>query len=143
MLRHILIVLALGGLLQGCAGISAEQVASDELDATDEEMLQRHQLSQIQLEIEELALRATCTIDAQCQTIGVGTRPCGGAEYYYAYSQGETDMTTLLELVSKYNQIQKKLPVKSAEMAECYHLSDPGARCVDRRCMINFVPFGK
>lgn len=127
-------ILGLALLVSGCAGLdeewmNAEDRKPDSVSRVDSD------LSRIQFEIQRLVDQATCNSAAQCRTVAVGHKPCGGARYYYAYSVTDTDTTRLLSLVADYDRLEKERAVTPNEIATCRVIEDPGADCVTNRCV--------
>lgn len=140
MYSKMLGVAVLALFLGGCAGMTGEQIASEETDPADENSVKYSKLNEMQMRIEMVTSESSCTSDFQCRTIAVGKRPCGGPEAFYAYSASNADTTTLIDMVSEYNRVQSSISVKRPRSAECRVITDPGARCVNQRCILKFIP---
>ena len=134
-----LCVLVMVGVLGSCS-MTGEQLAYDELDSTDEDADKRVVLSQLHYEIETTGMGATCSSDIECRTIAVGHRPCGGPEFYHAYAVSTTNLTDLMRMVTRYNKMQNELKISGKEATECYVIQDPGARCDNEHCALNYIP---
>ena len=85
---------------------------------------------------------ARCNNDAQCKSIGIGSRPCGGPDYYVAWSTTTGSTRVLFGLTSRYREQQRVLSEKTAMASTCDIQRDPGAFCSDAagadtgRCVI-------
>ena len=79
---------------------------------------------------------AACDTDAQCHTLAVGERPCGGPEAWLPYA-AEAGRTARLEAwAATWRQWRREQQAQSGLMSTCQVLPDPGARCVRRRCQL-------
>lgn len=136
----MLYVAVLAFFLGGCAGMTGEQIASEEIDTSDENSVKYGKLNELQMRIEMVTSESSCSSDLQCRTIAVGRRSCGGPESFYAYSASNADTTTLIDLVSEYNRLQSTIDPKRVRTPECRVITDPGARCVNQRCILKFIP---
>ena len=61
----------------------------------------------------------------QCKLIPFGSKPCGGPWGYLVYSTLKTDETRLKQLVSEFNQLQKKMNKESKLMSDCAVAPEP------------------
>lgn len=73
---------------------------------------------------------APCDADAQCHSIGVGARPCGGPEGYLAWSSQHTDRERLFDLVERHREARRIEHESSGMLSDCRMLPDPGAACL-------------
>ncbi len=99
-------------------------------------------LAQIQAEIGD----AACDSPAQCHSIGVGAKSCGGPEGYLAWSSKRSDEKKLKSLVEQHKQAREEDNRRSGMLSNCMFLPDPGASCVPtptgQQCRINTGPGG-
>jgi len=79
---------------------------------------------------------AACDSDAQCHTVGVGAKACGGPERYVAWSSKHSDGLRLRALVEQHAQLRRVADAKSGMMSNCALEPDPGAACVAGRCQL-------
>lgn len=78
----------------------------------------------------------TCSSSAECRTIPVGARACGGPETYLAWSTLHTSEAELRAL-SERSKTERQAEIKaSGEMSICRHDPDPGAVCVAGTCQL-------
>lgn len=83
------------------------------------------------------AARGTaCSADAQCHTIGVGAKACGGPERYLAWSSRDDDGTRLRALVAEHAAARRAEDAKAGLMSTCSVVPDPGAACVAGQCVL-------
>ena len=88
-------------------------------------------MAQIQAEIGA----AACDSDAQCKTIAIGHKACGGPESYLAYSTKSGDGAKLAKLAEQHAAERKAQDTKTGRMSTCSVVMDPGASCSAGRCV--------
>lgn len=79
---------------------------------------------------------APCTETAQCKTVALGARPCGGPEGYLAYSTAHTDAGRLQALAARFAEQRRAEAAKSGELSTCQFMPDPGAQCRAGACVL-------
>ncbi|HQR12521.1 MAG TPA: hypothetical protein PLW68_14445 [Casimicrobiaceae bacterium] len=72
---------------------------------------------------------AACDDDSQCRTIAIGTRACGGPEYYLAWSTKRTDPALLIDAVTHNDNVHRPTPPRPGVRSTCVLVTDPGAYC--------------
>ena len=72
---------------------------------------------------------AACDNDAQCRTIPVGAKPCGGPQYYLAWSTKRTDVAALQNVTSGEGTLPPPPRVRPGLRSDCMVVTDPGAYC--------------
>ena len=80
-------------------------------------------------QVQRLIGRAACDSDAQCRTLPLGARACGGPETYVAWSVLGTDQAALQRAGERYGQWQAQQQARSGTMSICMVEVDPGAVC--------------
>ncbi|MFO1250660.1 hypothetical protein [Inhella sp.] len=77
-----------------------------------------------------------CTETAQCRTLAVGSRACGGPEQYLPYSTLTAKPERLEQLAEAHRAARRAENQASGRLGTCIALMDPGARCVPatQRC---------
>ena len=80
-------------------------------------------------QIRQLIGDAVCSTDADCRTIAVGDKACGGPESYLAWSARQTDPQTLAAVAEQYTSERKAQNRQSGMVSNCAFVTDPGARC--------------
>jgi hypothetical protein len=88
-------------------------------------------LQQIQAEIGD----AACDSTAQCNTVAIGHKACGGPESYLAWSSKRSDGAKLASLAAAHTAERKVHNVKSGMMSTCSLVLDPGATCNAGKCV--------
>lgn len=87
-------------------------------------------------EIRRLVGAARCSNSAQCRTLPVGARPCGGPDFYLPWSSPHPDEARLLALAQRSRSERKAEAERSGELSTCQHRADPGAVCVAGVCQL-------
>lgn len=82
-------------------------------------------------QIRKLVGDAQCKKDADCRTLAIGQKACGGPEAYLAWSTANTDEQALVAAAQRYAKVRRvQLDKPGALMSNCALVSDPGAHCV-------------
>ncbi len=87
-------------------------------------------------ELRTLIGPATCSADAQCRTVPVGAKACGGPAGYWAWSTQGTDADAVAALARRQADAHKREVEASGMRSNCAMASDPGAACVAARCQL-------
>jgi hypothetical protein len=119
-MRGIVPVLSLLLLLAG------DPVASQQSDADRLEELRR-------LIEREIGI-PSANEPSQCKLIPFGSKPCGGPWGYLVYSTLKTDESRLKQLVSDYNQLQKKMNDEGKILSDCAIAPEPRLEFADGVC---------
>jgi hypothetical protein len=82
--------------------------------------------------IAELIGDAPCDNQAQCHTVGIGAKPCGGPAGFLAWSDKKTDPTALLAAVQAHARAQAEENKTSGLASDCAMLPMPPAVCRPR-----------
>jgi hypothetical protein len=85
---------------------------------------------------------AACDTEAQCHSIGVGNKACGGPESYLAWSSKNDDGARLRALVAEHAAARRAEDTKKGMMSTCSMALDPGATCSAGHCVLRTVPNG-
>jgi hypothetical protein len=82
---------------------------------------------------------ARCTADADCHSLPVGHKPCGGPASFLAWSAQASREAVLRQRAEAYTQAQQAAAAASGRVSTCSVLSDPGAHCdaASQRCVLN------
>lgn len=80
---------------------------------------------------------AACSDSAQCKTVPLGARACGGPEGYLAYSTVVTQTAPLQALAERLAQQQRAANANSGMASTCQFIADPGAQCRAGACVLN------
>lgn len=88
-------------------------------------------MQQLQAEIGD----AACDNSAQCKTVAIGHKACGGPESYMPWSSKRSDAGKLARLAAELAAERKAQNVSSGMMSTCSLVMDPGAVCTAGRCV--------
>ncbi len=110
-------------LVLPCALACGQQTSPDEA-----------QLKALRAQIVEMIGDASCVNLVHCRLLALGTRPCGGADEYLAYSSHMANRTALENKALEYTLIQEDLQQARNVAGVCVVLPQPRLACVDRRC---------
>jgi hypothetical protein len=72
---------------------------------------------------------AACDNDAQCRTVGIGARACGGPSAYLAWSSLRTDAQTIAAAAARQSEARRQELIARGAVSTCIALPDPGAYC--------------
>jgi len=97
------------------------------------------QLKALHAEIVQLIGAATCINLVHCRVVALGTRPCGGAAEYLAYSNlaGQSKREAIEAKAYEYTFLFEDLQRATKQVGTCEVLSQPRPACVDGRCRID------
>jgi hypothetical protein len=87
-------------------------------------------------QIRALVGAAPCTESAQCRSLALGARACGGPESYLAWSTAHTAEAPLRALAERHKQARQAALVKSGAVSDCRFIVDPGAMCRAGTCQL-------
>lgn len=79
----------------------------------------------------------SCVDSAQCHTLPVGARACGGPQSYLPWSSARTDGAALRALGQRYQEQQRAENAASGLQSDCRFIPDPGAQCRAGTCQLN------
>ncbi|WP_036165341.1 hypothetical protein [Massilia sp. 9096] len=82
----------------------------------------------------------SCSADAQCKTLALGARPCGGPEGYLAYSTARTPEAELHALGGAYEGERRAANSRAGMVSTCLFRPDPGAVCRAGVCALDAGP---
>jgi hypothetical protein len=72
---------------------------------------------------------------AECRSVAVGGKACGGPTQYRAYSAQHADPQAVEELARQERELAQAAARASGRVSNCLMLADPGARCVKGQCV--------
>ncbi len=82
--------------------------------------------------IGDLIGEARCESHAQCRTIGVGAKPCGGPATYWAWSTRDTDEKALRQAVEEDARLAREEIAREGLMSNCAIVPEPQVSCSPR-----------
>lgn len=77
---------------------------------------------------------AACTSNAQCRTLAVGHKACGGPERWLVWSTQRSDGDALQRLAERYNAARRAEVTAEGRVSNCMLELEPAAQCVAGRC---------
>jgi hypothetical protein len=80
-------------------------------------------------QIRALIGNAACNESAQCRTVPIGARGCGGPEMYLPWSTVQTKPDALQALAERYKAERQAQIQARGEVSDCRFAVDPGAVC--------------
>lgn len=78
-----------------------------------------------------------CGSNAECRTLPVGAKACGGPDEYLAWSTRQGNEAALRALSERSKTARQEEIKRTGEMSICIHRPDPGASCVAGTCQLN------
>lgn len=79
---------------------------------------------------------APCDSTADCRTVGVGAKSCGGPERYLAWSLRYTRQAELDPLLARHRAARRAEDVRDGRVSNCELTPEPGVACVARHCRL-------
>lgn len=126
----------------GATSIRAANLSESDCKESDGSFSQRcgERMKQLDKNIRLYINNISCSDSAECKTVGYGTKLCGGPAVYLPYSRKSDNENSFLKEVVEYNglsrisadYISRKLGIAS----DCALVGDPGAVCVNNRCVL-------
>jgi hypothetical protein len=80
--------------------------------------------------------KAPCDTNAQCRTLPIGHRACGGPESWLAWSTVNGQADQLQRWSAELAAQQKQDQQRRGLMSTCQVQPDPGAVCVKKQCVL-------
>ena len=77
-----------------------------------------------------------CTSDADCTTIPIGEKACGGPERWLACTHVSAQKAPIPALLSQLIAMQRTRAARSGMLSNCLISPDPGAMCRANRCVL-------
>lgn len=90
-------------------------------------------LAQIRDEIGD----APCRQDAQCRTLPIGAKACGGPAAWWAWSEVNARGDRLQAWARQLAQLERDRQSREGLLSTCTIVPDPGASCLAQRCVLN------
>lgn len=79
---------------------------------------------------------AHCTADAQCRTLPLGEKACGGPASWLPWSAAMSQSAPLEAWAEQLAVLQRQRHARSGVMSDCRYVPDPGAVCQAQRCVL-------
>jgi hypothetical protein len=77
-----------------------------------------------------------CSSDAQCHTLPLGARACGGPDSYLPWSSEKTSQAEIQALGERYKEERRAANKATGAISTCQFLMDPGAVCRAGTCQL-------
>lgn len=132
-MRQLLLILLLS--CAGCSAVHSTPSTPTPLVATPAALPDEHAASLL-VRIRNSIGNASCTESAQCKTVGVGGRACGGPEGYLPYSTSVTASAPLEALAARHAERRRAAASASGMVSTCNVIPDPGAVCDQGMCRL-------
>ncbi|MCV2362380.1 hypothetical protein LNV23_02825 [Paucibacter sp. DJ1R-11] len=94
--------------------------------------LSQRLLQELEVEIGD----ARCNSDAQCHSLAVGAKPCGGPEGYRAWSSQGSEGAKLKTIAERQAAARRAENEASGLMSNCAVEPEPAASCQAGRCSL-------
>ncbi|HET8816814.1 MAG TPA: hypothetical protein VFM61_05130 [Pseudidiomarina sp.] len=101
--------------------VDAEAMAIENMDAEQAGA----KLAEMNNAIRSMVGVAAATNLSQCRMLEVGARPCGGPEYYIAYSTENVDPETIETMAEEYTELRRWLNEEQQMMGTCEVIPEP------------------
>lgn len=79
---------------------------------------------------------ARCVQDAQCRTVAVGAKACGGPEFYLPWSLIEGKADKIAALAKQYTDARVEQIKQTGEQSTCQFVADPSVVCKQKKCVL-------
>lgn len=79
---------------------------------------------------------APCSSDAQCRTLAIGHKACGGPQQWWAWSTTTGQADRLQAWAAELARLQQQRQEASGMASNCQYIGDPGAVCQAQRCVL-------
>ncbi len=77
-----------------------------------------------------------CASSAQCRTLALGAKACGGPQTWLAWSTSVSREDTLRALSDELAAVQRLHHAQSGMVSNCRYMADPGAVCQANQCVL-------
>lgn len=104
--------------------------------SNDEGVINRETLNQKKSDIHDYISSFECTGSANCQSMALGSKPCGGPWEYIVFPNS-VNLETLTQMVNEYNEMEHQFNMKTGAVSDCAMVNPPSQiECVDGECTI-------
>lgn len=84
--------------------------------------------------IDDAITDLSCDDDAQCKSVGIGEKSCGGPSEYKIYSTKTAPDEMVTSLVTNYNMLAKQYSAMDDTMGTCEVVKQPAIGCIQSKC---------
>jgi len=93
-------------------------------------------LASVEAQLDGVLTKASaCTADAECRSVAVGAKACGGPTGYRAYSGRSASPDSVEALAQHERELAAAQAKASHQVSPCFMLADPGAHCQQNKCV--------
>ncbi|RUO61821.1 hypothetical protein [Pseudidiomarina insulisalsae] len=131
----VMLLLGCGGPQQPAADEQQQVTTPDETVANPELVDNRAKLAELDQQIRSMVGMAYAENIEQCRLAEVGHRPCGGPQYYMAYSTATVDEAVLQELINEHLQLQIAYQRDHDIVGTCEVIPRPAVTLQGGRCV--------
>jgi hypothetical protein len=136
-MKKLVLLLLVAGVAGGCGAQSANPSGASPVAASKAAPASSLAAPDDKLtRIRALVGSPTCTSDAQCHTLPLGAKSCGGPAGYIAWSSAKTQEAELRALGDSFKEQQQAANAASGMMSNCSVVPDPGAICKTGICQL-------
>ena len=89
----------------------------------------------LEKEINALSSDLSCEIDTDCKTVGIGSRPCGGFNYFIIYSTKSVNANKMEGLSAKYYELDEQYNLDNKFGSICSMAMPKVAACILSKCV--------
>ena len=93
-------------------------------------------LKSMREEINRLIGEPRCVNLVHCRVLALGSRPCGGASEYVAYSSTTGNREILEAKAYEYTFLEEEVNRKNAAVGTCQVLAEPKVACTRGHCVL-------
>jgi hypothetical protein len=79
---------------------------------------------------------ARCSSDAQCRSLAIGHKACGGPQQWWAWSTATARAERLQAWADELAALQQQRREASGMASNCLYVDDPGAVCQAQHCVL-------
>jgi len=133
-MKQLLLILLLS--CAGCTAVDTKPLAAAPAAATPSAPVADEDAASLLVRIRNTIGSASCTASAECKTVAVGARACGGPEGYLAYSTSVSPAAPLEALAARHAERRRAAVAASGMASTCNVLPDPGAVCDKGMCRV-------
>ena len=120
---------SLAGIVAGLVWLSACQAQPGAAQAAADE-------AALRARVRSAIGDAACSSDAQCRTLAVGEKPCGGPDAWWAWSITSAQADPLPGWAAELAALARQRNQRSGRASNCRYEPDPGALCQAQRCVL-------
>lgn len=114
-------------------GLNAEP-KEDTKGSDEETSFTQEKLEKLYTDIREAASNLSCTQNADCGSLAIGAKACGGPTDYLVYSKSQVDEAKLSQLAEELTEYEKGYNKQHDIVSNCMMLMEKSVSCVQGTC---------